>query len=180
MEQIVITKMRLDIVNLQQNKTLWVDFSVPQNQISQIKNHSKILVYQQGSKQKLAAKWVASESLVDPSTRKLHVRAHFDNAKHIFLPGEFVLVEVDIGLPKKVIEVPQYSIEYSPEGTFIYKLVNGKAVKTKVSLGLRKADWVIVKEGLKNRDTIITAGRHKLYPNAILIINPSPHQGGSA
>lgn len=186
---------RLGIVQLQQGdvitpgsafarledpRTLWVDFAIPQSQINIRHKIHHILVYTNDPKQALPAQWVADNATLDDHTRQLHVRARLDNQAMRFMPGTFVMVQVALGAPTARIMIPQYAIAYTAKGPTVYRWVKQKAVRTPIQTGEIHNGLIEVRHGLHDQDTIITAGQHKLFPNAVVIVDSAPSPGGQA
>ena len=84
------------------------------------------------------------------------------------MPGAFVNVKVNVGSKKQIIKVPQVSLVYSADGYFVYKIVDGKAVKAKIEIGERTDKDAIIKSGVSLGDVIVTAGQLKLNDGAVV------------
>ena len=80
--------------------------------------------------------------------------------------GDRHLVDVFIGKPTEVISLPQTAIVYSETSPFVFKVVNHKAVKTNVKLGVRGDVNINIESGLKDGDLVIVAGQQKLFDGA--------------
>lgn len=155
-----------NIVSLQTIDPLKVDFSVPEIYQSKVVIGQTVLLHTDAyPKETFIGKVEAIESLVDPNNRTLGVRANVPNQAAKLIPGGFVVVALQFSA-QEVITVPQTAIVYDPAGSYVYKVVGGKAEKTKVILGARDSDNIIILSGLKSGDVIITAGQIKVYPGA--------------
>jgi membrane fusion protein (multidrug efflux system) len=65
--------------------------------------------------------------------------------------------------------------------TFVYKVVEGKAVSQPVTLGIRHEKDVEVTEGLNINDNIVSTGQDRLYPNiAVKIAEEKPQRQAEA
>ncbi len=167
-----------EIVPLADDRSLWVDFALPQSQVFLRQTVKNIDVVSQVSKQRVTAHWVADDGMLNPKTRQLHVRAHLNNPHHLFMPGAFVRVALHTHVDQTRIFIPQYAVSYTRKGPSVYRWVHHKAVPTPVVLGTRQQGMAEIKQGLKDQDIIITAGRHKLFPNAKIVVdNPSTRSG---
>lgn len=170
------------IVTLQQLDPIYVDFFVPQQSIAQLKvgqpTTAKVDTFPNRS---FAGKIIAINSLVDAATRNVQVRAEFANKDRLLLPGMFATVDIDIGAPQKYVTLPQTAIAYNSYGDIVYlvedkgKDANGKqqliAQQTFVTTGATRGDQVAIVKGVKDGDTIVTAGQVKLRNGAPVLIN---------
>jgi multidrug efflux pump subunit AcrA (membrane-fusion protein) len=50
--------------------------------------------------------------------------------------------------------------------TYVYTIVDNKALLKPITLGVRKAEYFEVKEGLKEGDLVVIMGQQRLYDNA--------------
>src|SRR5262249_44846323 len=116
---------------------------------------------------------VAIDVMINQNTRTMAVRANIPNKDQKLLPGGFVEVGLLIGEKHNVTMVPQTAVVDSDTGSFVYKVVNGKAIRGDVQLGERIHDQVIVTQGLKSGEMVVTAGQVKLRDGAPVIIAKS-------
>jgi membrane fusion protein (multidrug efflux system) len=119
---------------------------------------------------------------VDASSRNVQIRATLPNPDHRLLPGMYATVDIPTGAPQKLITLPQTAITYSPYGDTVYVVEeNGRDAKgpklvarqTFVTTGATRGDQVAVVKGVKEGDTIVTAGQLKLHNGSIVLINNS-------
>ncbi len=159
-----------NIVSLQTVDPLKVDFSIPEVYQSKVANSQTVLLSTDAYPQETFSGQIeATESLINPNNRTLGVRANVPNSSGKLIPGGFVNVVVQFS-KQQVITIPQTSIVYDPDGSYVYKVVGDKAEKTKIVLGAKDSDNVEVRSGLKVGDVVVTAGQLKIYPGAHLII----------
>ena len=64
------------------------------------------------------------------------------------------------------IVVPSACVQTMPEGTVVWVVENGKAQHRRIVVGDFVRNGVVVKEGLKAGDVVVTAGHQKLYTGA--------------
>lgn len=158
------------IVTLQTVDPLKVDFSVPEVYQSKIKVGQTVILRTDAYPQETFSGQVeAIESLINQNNRTLNIRANVPNKNGKLVPGGFVTVTVLLS-ERQAVAIPQTSIVYDPDGSYVYKVVEGKARKTKVVLGEKDSDNVIVTAGLALGDVVVTAGQLKIYPGAQVIV----------
>ena len=96
---------------------------------------------------------------VDETTGTISLRATFENADELLVPGDFVKVIVKSTVPKKVLLVPQASALNDAQGYYVWGIDgDSKTVRKdiKVSEEINK-NWV-VEEGLTPEDIIVAKG----------------------
>ena len=172
------------IVTLQALNPLFVDFSLPEQNLRQVHVGQALTITTDAFPGvTFDGKVTAVSSLVDVSTRSLSVRAKIPNADERLYPGLFANVSVILPQQKNVITVPQTAITYSLYGDSLYVVTKSKNKKTKktdliatqkfVTLGERKGIVVAVKKGIKPGDVVVTSGQLKLQTGDRVIINNS-------
>lgn len=103
----------------------------------------------------------AVSSRVDPVARSIAARAEVDNAEQLLRPG--MLMEVRVrGPEREAILVPEESLQSRAEQHFVWKLGDGEALRTEVSIGGRSPGWVEVVSGLAAGDRIVRDGVGRL------------------
>jgi membrane fusion protein (multidrug efflux system) len=60
------------------------------------------------------------------------------------------------------------------EDKFVFKVVDGKAVQTKVTIGERLLGRAEIRSGLAAGDTVVTAGQLKIRDGADVTVMPAP------
>ncbi len=80
----------------------------------------------------------------------------------------FGKINVDLK-EKKILAIPENAIAGSDLDPKVYKVVNKKAHLTPIVTGKRFNNVLVVKEGLKSGDTIVTAGFINLFDGANVI-----------
>jgi HlyD family secretion protein len=72
----------------------------------------------------------------------------------------------------KTLTIPQIAIIYDSDESYVYRVIANKAIKTKVTLGERNNENIVVTSGLQANDTIITANQINLTDGAIIKTSP--------
>ena len=158
------------IVSIEAVDPIRIDFSIPEVYIEQIKIGDEISIKSHAFKETYKGKIYAFNSIVDTKTRSLDMRASIPNKQYKLIPGTFIEVTVYFGDKKNLVVVPQNAIVYSPSGNYVYRMIENKAVKTPVKLGKKiENNEVIILEGLKTGDVVITEGQLKLYDGSKVI-----------
>jgi membrane fusion protein (multidrug efflux system) len=170
------------VVTLQQLEPIYVDFFLPEQALAQIKvgQHvaAKIDAYPGHAFDGAIS---AINSLVDIATRNVQIRATFNNPDSRLLPGMFATVEIDVGSAQRLVTLPQTAIAYNSYGNIVF-LVEEKgtdaagkprlvARQTFVTTGETRGDQVSILNGVKEGDTVVTAGQMKLRNDSPIVVN---------
>ncbi|MCG3113699.1 MAG: efflux RND transporter periplasmic adaptor subunit [Candidatus Manganitrophus sp. SB1] len=155
------------IVNLEDTDSIKVDFRVPEIYLNRIEDGQSLQVGVDVYPNRLfEGKIYAIDSRIDNATRTVLVRARVPNPAGVLRPGMFARVTLLLGERENAVFVPEQAVVPMGGDKFVYRVVDGKAVLTKVRLGLRKEGRVEVVEGIGPEETVITAGQMKLFDGA--------------
>jgi len=123
----------------------------------------------------------AINSLVDVATRNVQIRATFNNPDSRLLPGMFATVNIDVGSAQRLVTLPQTAIAYNSYGNIVFlveergKDAAGKpllvARQSFVTTGQTRGDQVSILNGVKEGDTVVTAGQMKLRNDSPIVVN---------
>jgi len=69
--------------------------------------------------------------------------------------------------------VPEQAIVPMGEDKFVFKVVNGKAALSKVTIGERFKGRAEIRQGVAAGDTVVTAGQMKIHDGADVTVLPS-------
>ncbi|HWY72037.1 MAG TPA: efflux RND transporter periplasmic adaptor subunit [Burkholderiaceae bacterium] len=180
------------IVSLQAIDPIYVDFFLPQQQISRITRKETVIVTTDAwPGREFNGKVSALNSTIDSTTRNIQVEATIVNPDRALLPGMYAKVNVQVGGVQRFITLPQAAVTYNPYGAAVYLAQPADAAKsggaansdaapslvasqTFVTLGPTRGDQVAIVKGIKEGDTVVTSGQMKLLrPGTPLIVNNS-------
>ncbi len=164
------------VVSLQSTDSVYVDFSVPQQQLGWIRKGLEVQVTFVEGQPPVTGKITALESAIDPDTRNLRIQATLENKQGVLKPGMFVNVSVLREESRKVLAVPATAILYASYGNSLYVVENneeGQRVVNQhfVRIGEAKGDFVEILDGVKPGDEVVSAGAFKLRNGMVVEIN---------
>ena len=117
------------------------------------------------------------DNQVDHATGTIMVRATIGNPDHLLLPGQYVTARLHLGDQVGALLVPQTAVGAAQIGRFLMIAGgDGKVEQRIVKLGDSDGDDIIVTEGLKIGDRVITEQLQKLKPGMpvdVVAISPS-------
>jgi membrane fusion protein, multidrug efflux system len=164
-----------DIVRLENLSFLKLDFRVPELYLSQVKTGQEVTIAVDAyPNESFRGKIYAFEPAVDEKTRTVVVRAQIPNPRQKLRPGMFARVNVLLETRPNSIVIPEQAIWPQGRDAFVYRVVDGKAVLTKIELGVRRPGEVEVLKGLSATDVVVTDGQMKLKDGQPVMVLPTP------
>lgn len=157
------------ITGLDARDILYLDFEVPEALAGALKNA-------QSEQQQITAttpsypgttfkgRITAQESRIDPGRRTLMARASIENTDDLLRPGMSFTVRWDIP-GKDYATVPEISLQWGREGSFIWIIRDGQAKKVMTRVIARKAGQVLLEGELKENEEVVIEGLQRLRPD---------------
>jgi membrane fusion protein (multidrug efflux system) len=181
------------IVSLQAPSPLFVDFSLPQQNLAQLQTGLKVNA---NCDSYPGTNFEGELTVISPDldtvTRNVRLRAKFENADGQLRAGMFVRVKVELPGEKTVLVIPATAVLSAPYGDSVFVLepqvnqgVTNLVVEQRfIRTGEARGDFISVETGLKPGERVATAGIFKLRNgmtvlenNAIapdISLNPTP------
>lgn len=165
-----------DIVRLENLSSLKVDFKIPENYLAKVRPNQDIAIRLDAFPgEQFTGQVYATEPMVDERTRTISMRARIANKGLKLKPGMFVRVVVTLEIRPNAVIVPETAIWPQGKDSFVFKAVDGKAVLTRIDIGVRRPGEVEVLTGLVAGDSVITEGQMKLRDGApVTVMAPPP------
>lgn len=158
---------------------LYANFTLPQSELSQLRIGASVTVTSDAwPGRRFPARITAIEPVVGAETRNLVVQATLANGDHALRPGMYVTTHVLLP-SRNALVVPATAIQTSASGDAVVVVQGpdarhgGKAEIIPVRLGRRIGDDVVVAQGLKPGDVVVTAGQLRIQPDAIVKVLPA-------
>ncbi|CAB3767198.1 efflux RND transporter periplasmic adaptor subunit [Paraburkholderia humisilvae] len=116
-----------------------------------------------------------TDLVVEPSTGTQILRARFDNASRVLLPGQFVRGRIVIGTIPNGLVVPARAVQFDNNATSLSIVADdGTVVRRNVVLGPQQAGQWVVKDGLEPGERVIVDGWQKVQPGQRVDAHPVP------
>lgn len=171
------------IVQLQSLDPVYVNFSVPQQALGQLRVGQSVRASTSDSAEDgFTGRVTAVDSVVDEATRNVQVQATFANPQHKLRPGMFVQTKLALGGSDAVITLSASSISYAPYGDSVFIVTDLKGPTGQAYRGVRqqfiktgasRGDQVAVLSGVNAGDEVVTSGTFKLRNGAAVQANNS-------
>ncbi|RNC65085.1 MAG: efflux RND transporter periplasmic adaptor subunit [Desulfuromonadales bacterium] len=157
------------IVTLQTLDPVYVDFTLPQQQLPQVRTGLAIRVTTDSLPgETIEGRITAINPQVEAETRNIKIQATVANRAEKLRPGMFVTVAVGLPVRQQVLVIPATAVLYAPYSDSVFVVEDGKEKKGKVlrqqfvRLGTKRGDFVAVTGGLKAGETVVSTGVFKL------------------
>ena len=158
------------LVTINQIEPIYVTFSVPEQQLAEIKEYSggkelKVDAAPQGSSQHFQGRLTFIDNAVDLTTGTIKLKATFDNGQHVLWPGQFVDVSLTLKSQPNALVIPTAALQTSQSGTYVY-IVNPDltAQPQPVKVAWTRGDETVLAGGVQAGQRVVTDGQLRLTP----------------
>jgi RND family efflux transporter MFP subunit len=182
------------LATVQQIDTVYVDVTQPSSTLLRLKREAAAGQLQQnnagqtsvrlrledGSDYTETGTLQFSEVTVDEGTGSVTIRASFPNPQRLLLPGMFVREEIEEGVQRDALLVPQLGISHDQKGEATALVVGPDNVVQLRTLEADRAvgDKWLVTDGLKSGDRVIIEGLQVAQPGSK--VDPQEYQSTQA
>ncbi|WP_347554414.1 efflux RND transporter periplasmic adaptor subunit [Robbsia sp. KACC 23696] len=169
------------ISTLTQLDPLYVNFTLPQQDLPELTPGAPVHVTVDAAPGKVFdAKVSTIEPRIDGETRNVAVQALLPNAGRSLKSGMYATARLMLPATADAIVLPLTAIQTSASGDSVVVVQGadaqgiGKAVAVPVVTGRRIGEDVVVTQGVKSGDIVVTAGQNRLPPGATVKISTTP------
>jgi membrane fusion protein (multidrug efflux system) len=170
------------IVTLQSLDPVYVNFSLPQQRLAQLKTGMTVRVTTDAFPDRdFEGKLTAINPEVETVTRNVRMQATLANSSGLLRPGMYVDVAAVLPATEQVLMIPATAVLYAPYGDSVFVVEDKKDEKTGavdkvlnqqfVRLGKTRGDFVVVDSGLSAGQTIVTTGLFKLRNGMAVVVD---------
>ncbi|MET0066175.1 MAG: efflux RND transporter periplasmic adaptor subunit [Candidatus Thiodiazotropha sp.] len=175
---LVSAQQQSPLATIRQLSPVYVDIQQPASALLRMRRqgesitHDVHLKLEDGTAYEETGQLQSFEANVDEGTGTVNVRALFDNAQQLLMPGMFVRADVVIEHFERAILVPQQGVTIKPNGKTTALLVGeeNKVVTREIKVIKAVQDKWLVREGLYQGDRVIVKGLQKIQEGAT--VNP--------
>jgi membrane fusion protein (multidrug efflux system) len=155
------------IATLDDVARVYVDFPVPETQLSQVAPGQALVATSAAYPQRRFEGTVSTvDARVDAATRAVTVRGDFPNPERLLRPG--MLMDVTLSqAERKALLVPEISIVQVGTDSFVYRVKpDGSVERVEVTVGARRDGQAEIVKGVSAGDRVVVDGTGKLRPGA--------------
>lgn len=155
-----------ELINLEDLSRMKIDFRLPESYLGQLKPGLTLEVTADALPgRRFRASLEAVNPLLDAGGRAIACLAYLDQAADL-RPGMFVRVSLILERRANALMLPEQALMPDSKMPYVFRVHEGKAVRTPVKAGLRRAAQIEILEGLSAGDEVVTAGQLKLRDGA--------------
>ena len=151
------------LVTIVSTKQLKIEYNMAENVLPQLKTGQLVRLSASAYPNQYFYGTVSFISpTVSTSTRMVALKALINNKQGKLSPGMFVRIEQQVATIIAALIVPAAAINADIKGYFVYRVVDNRAQKVYVKIGMRMAANTQILSGLKSGDQVVVAGQQKL------------------
>ena len=161
------------LVVINQLQPIAVNFSLPQQDLPSLQQRMaehalEVSISIPGdSREPLQGKVDFIDNAVDTATGTIALKAVFDNADRRLVPGQLVDVTILLQTIDNALIVPQEAVNQGQAGQYVYRLMDdGTVALSPVKVAYEDAGRIVLSEGVKPGDRVVTDGQLRLAPGA--------------
>lgn len=167
------------IVTLQSLDPIYVNFTLPQQQLPRLRTGMPVKVTCDAMPgTTINGRVTVVNPLVDEETRNVQVQATASNPGEKLRPGMFVNAAVGLPARQSLLAIPATAVLYAPYGDSVFVVdeakegKGGKVLRQQfVRLGEKRGDFVAVTQGLKEGENIVSTGVFKLRNGQAVVVD---------
>lgn len=170
------------LATINQVNPIYVAFAVPQVFLPEIRAamaKGSVQVNALVGDRKQSGAIAFLENTVDPLTGTVTAKARIDNANEGLWPGQFVKVEIILGVEPEAIAVPAPAIQLSPQGPYLFVVKDGVAELRNVEIKRTQDGESVIGKGLEAGEQVVVDGQLRLVDGANVTIRPGTPQPSS-
>lgn len=154
------------LVIINQLNQLLVNFSLPQNDLSQVLNYQQngslqVQISSDNFSTLIPGKLTFIDNNINAQTGTVNLKATMTAQPLNLWPGQAVNVRLILAIQNNALVIPANAVQLDQMGNYVYVVQNGIAHLTRVTVDRRIDDWVVIKNGLQSQQMVLT----QLPPN---------------
>ena len=112
------------------------------------------------------------ENTVDPNTGTVTAKARIGNANELLWPGQFVKVEIVLGIESDAISVPASAVQLGSQGPFVFVIKDSVAELRQVVVKRTQDGRAVIGKGVESGEQVVVDGQLRLVQGASVTIRP--------
>lgn len=165
------------LATINQVDPIYVSFAIPQVILPDLRaamasGPVKVVAIVDDNKQQLGA-MAFIENTVDPNTGTVTAKARMANANELLWPGQFVKVEIVLGVENDAIAVPSAAVQLGPQGAYLFVVKDGVAELRQVVVKRTQNGEAVIGKGIGVGDSVVVDGQLRLVNGAAVSVKPA-------
>lgn len=173
----VVEANKAELLLLQRQDPIYVDFFIPENELHRLRKFKTegILKVEASFPDDPETRREGELDFLDSGVQEnagvIRLRAILKNEDRLFWPGQFVNVRLLLDTLKASTLVPQEAVQTSKRGPYVYVVKDDLTVEMRlVKPGQRHGDEIVLLEGVKPGERVVTTGQIALAPGAAVTL----------
>ncbi len=177
------------LVVINQISPLYVDFSVPEQYLSQIKKYNAarplqvdaIIPNDEGRPARGVLSFV--DNAVDRTTGTIRLKGTFPNRDKRLWPGQFANVVLTLTAQSNMLVVPSQAVQTGQKGQYVFVIKPNLIAEPRPVVADSTAEGeAVIRKGLQLGEKVVTDGQLRLFLGARVEVKKSPEgsQGGGS
>src|SRR6185437_15496682 len=108
----------------------------------------------------------------------IELRATYDNADSMLVPGQLVNVVVELNRIRNALIIPHDAITAGPDGQYVYAIADGRARQVPIKVLFDDSKNVAVTADLEPGEQVVTDGQMQVVPGGAVDIVRGIQAGG--
>lgn len=158
-----------------------VSFAIPEDQLPLVQKYASrsklevdVWTSRDSSGAEVKGQLIFLDNAVDPSTGTVTLKGRFSNEDGSLLPGQFVNTELVLTTEPAALTLPAAAVVTGQNGTFVFVVGTDKKVeKRMVRVNRTINSTVVIDQGLKEGETVVTDGQMRLVPGSSVSVRPA-------
>lgn len=166
------------LVNITQIQPIFVSFPIPQSNLEEVRDAQAkgaldVQALSQGGKKLDDGKLTFINNQVAAATGTVTLYATFPNEKETLWPGEFVTVDLVVGVRKNALTAAVGSVMSGPNGDYVYTIsADNVAHSVPVLVVARQNGLAVFTKGVASGDRVVVNGQYNLADGVKVAIEP--------
>ncbi len=154
----------MDLATVANIQKMILKFYVTEGEVAKIDLNDPVKIYSEFNRDRaVTGKITEISRSASSEARSFQVKAQFNNTRDLwYKPGMFVNVDISLASQKNVLVVPTEAVIFESNKNVVYKIVDNRAIPVNVKVGLTNENITEITRGLKEQDTVVTAGMNNL------------------
>jgi multidrug efflux system membrane fusion protein len=160
-----------------QIRPIYVSFAVPEPHLTANKKYRaagalKLEAVLDGGQRTVVGDVTFMNNTVDANTGTIQLKATFPNTDNALWPGQVVDVALTLTSEPAVL-VPTQAVQAGQQGPFVFVVKADSTVESRpVKVGRRLPRELVIEQGVKAGEQVVTDGQLRLLPGARVDIKP--------
>jgi multidrug efflux system membrane fusion protein len=167
----VIKANDLVMVTINKIKPIYVTFSIPEQNLSDIKKYMaggslKVDALIPGDEKRPAqGKLTFVDNAVDATTGTIKLKGTFENTDRRLWPGQFVNVVLTLSMQRNAVVMPTGALQTGQQGQFVFVVKPDLTVESRpVTVARAYGEFTVIAQGVKPGEKVVTDGQLQLIP----------------